>query len=141
MQIVKGNKIKVHYTGILEDGSIFDSSEGREPLEFEVGSGQLIKGFDEAVIGMKNGEEKEITLKPSEAYGEPNPQMLQKVPRTELPQDQEIKEGMMLSVMLPDGQQIPAVVKEINDKEATIDFNHPLAGKTLKFKIKIIEIM
>src|SRR3989344_6064286 len=140
MQIVKGNKIKVHYTGILEDGSIFDSSEGREPLEFEVGSGQLIKGFDEAVIGMKNGEEKEITLKPSEAYGEPNPQMLQKVPRTELPQDQEIKEGMMLSVMLPDGQQIPAVVKEINDKEATIDFNHPLAGKTLKFKIKIIEI-
>jgi len=140
MPIKKGNRVKVHYSGTLEDGTLFDSSEERgEPLEFEVGSGQLIKGFDEAVIGMEKDEKKEITIKPSEGYGEINLQMIQKIPREQLPHDQEIMEGMMLTITLPNGQQIPAVIKEVNDKEVTIDINHPLAGKVLNFKIKIMD--
>ena len=140
MTVKKGDKIKVEYTGTLEDGTVFDSSEKHgQPLEFEVGSGQLIKGFDEAIIGMKKGEEKKITLPPSEAYGERNEQLIQKIPRENLPPEQEPQKGMMLMVGLPTGQQIPATITEVTDKEVIIDINPPLAGKTLKFKIKVIE--
>ncbi len=143
MAIKKGNKIKVEYTGTLDDGTVFDSSKHGDhshPLEFEVGEGKVIKGFDEAVIGMEKGEEKEFKLKSSEAYGEPNPQAIQKIPRDQLPKDQEPKEGMMLIMKAPTGQQIPAKITEITDKEVTLDLNHPLAGKNLNFKIKIMEI-
>jgi len=141
MTIEKGNKIKVEYTGTFEDGEVFDSSEKHgQPLEFEVGSGQMIKGFDEAVVGMNKDEEKEITLKPEEAYGENNPDLKKKVPREQLPKDQDPQVGMILGVSLPNGQQFPAKIVEVNDKEVTIDLNHPLAGKTLKFKIKIVEV-
>ncbi len=140
MPVKKGDKIKVEYTGKLEDGQVFDTSEGKQPLEFEVGAGKIIKGFDNAVIGMKKGEEKEITLKPEEAYGDPNPKLLQKIPREKLPEGQEPKPGMMLAMKTPDGRQVPVKIKEVSDKDITIDLNHPLAGKTLNFKIKVVDI-
>jgi len=141
MPVKKGDTIKVHYTGTLEDGAVFDSSEKHgKPLEFEVGTGKVIKGFDEAVIGMEKDEEKEIKLQPTEAYGDPNPQLVKKVPREQLPKDKELKPGMVLVMTLPNGSQIPATIKEVNDKEVTVDLNPPLAGKVLIFKIKIVEI-
>ncbi len=141
MAVKKGDKIKVEYTGTLDDGTVFDSSEKHgQPLEFEVGSGQIIKGFDEAVVGMKEGEEKEIKLPPEQAYGDPNPQMVQKVPKDKLPKEIEAKEGMILMMALPNGQQLPARLVKVEETEVTIDLNHPLAGKTLNFKIKVIGI-
>lgn len=138
--VKKGDKIKVDYTGSLEDGKVFDSSEKHgQPLEFEAGAGVVVKGFDNAVIGMSVGEEKTVTLKSEEAYGEPNPQAIQKVPVDKFPK--EAKEGMMIGVPLANGQQIPARIIKVDEKEVTIDMNHLLAGKTLIFKIKIVEIL
>jgi len=139
MGVKKGDKIKVEYTGTLSDGTVFDSSEKHgKPLEFEVGVGKMIKGFDEAVIGMEDGEEKEFTLKPSESYGDHNSDLLKKLPKDKIPE--EAKAGMMLAMQMPDGKQIPAKVIEITDNEVTIDLNHPLAGKELTFKIKVVDI-
>ena len=140
MPVKKGDKIKVDYTGTLEDGIVFDTSEGKQPLEFEVGAGKLIKGFDNGVIGMEKGEEKDIKIEPTEAYGDSNPEMVKKFPKESLPKEQEPKPGMMLVVNTPDGKQFPAKITEVGDKEVTIDLNHPLAGKTLNFKVKIVEI-
>jgi len=141
MGVKKGDTIKVEYTGTLEDGTVFDSSErAGKPLEFEVGAGKLIKGFDDAVIDMEKGDEKEITLQPEEAYGHPNPDLVKKVPKDRMPKEQEVKPGMLLAMALPNGQQIPATVTSVDEKEVTIDLNPPLAGKVLKFKIKIVEI-
>ena len=140
MPIKKGDKIKVDYTGTLDDGTVFDTSEGKEPLEFEAGSGKVIKGFDEAVIGMEKGQEKEFKIDCKDAYGEPNPQLMQKIPREQLPKEQEPKPGMILGLKTPDGQQFPARIAEVSDKDITIDLNHPLAGKNLNFKIKVVEI-
>jgi FKBP-type peptidyl-prolyl cis-trans isomerase 2 len=141
MTVKKGDKVKVEYTGTLEDGEVFDASEKHgKPLEFEVGAGQMIPGFDSAVEGMSLNEEKEITLQPDEAYGQPNPQMLQKVSKDKLPSGQDPAVGMVLGVGLPNGQQMPAKITEVTEKEVTIDLNHPLAGKTLKFKIKVVGV-
>lgn len=137
MEIKKGSKIKVEYTGFLEDGSIFDSSKNHEPLEFEVGAEQVIKGFENAVIGMKKGEEKEVTIEPKEAYGPHNPKLIQNIPRDKMPQ---AKPGMILVMQLPNGLKVPVQVIKETEKEVVIDVNHPLAGKKLKFKIKILEI-
>ncbi len=139
MAIKKGDKVKVDYTGTLEDGTVFDTSEGKEPLEFEVGSGQLIKGFDDAVIGMEKGDEKEIKLEPADAYGDYNPALTQKVPRESLPKEPEPKPGMSLLMVLPDGKRFPVTISEVTDEEVTLDLNHPLAGKTLTFRIKIVD--
>ena len=140
MQVKKGNTVKIEYEGSLEDGTVFDSSEKHgKLLEFEAGSGKVIPGFDKAVIGMKKDEKKEIIIKPEEAYGMPDEKWIQKVPRDKIPKDQEPQVGMMIAIGLPNGQQMPAVIKEVTDKEVTLDINHPLAGKTLKFKIKLID--
>jgi len=140
MAIKKGDKIKVEYEGKLENGEVFDSSEKHgQPMEFEVGSGQLIKGFDEAVIGMKKGEEKEVTLEPKDAYGDPNQQLIKTVPKDKIGIEQELKPGQILGVALPNGAQFPAKILEVNEKEVKLDMNHPLAGKKLIFKIKIVE--
>ena len=139
--VKKGDTIKVEYEGSLDDGTVFDASKNHgAPLEFEVGAGQVIKGFEEGVIGLNSGEEKNIKIKPSEAYGNSNPQMIQKVPRDKLPKDQEPKAGMVLMVNLPNGQQMPAKITEVAPDTVTLDLNHPLAGKTLNFKIKVVEI-
>ena len=141
MVVKKGDKIKVEYTGSLEDGTVFDSSEKQgKPLEFEVGSGQIIKGFDESLIGMEKGQEKEIKIEPADAYGQHNPQLIKKLPKDKFPTDKEIKPNMMLVLGTPDGRQIPTKVMDVTDSEITLDLNHPLAGKTLTFKIKVVEI-
>ncbi len=141
MTVKKGNKVKVDYTGTFDDGTVFDASEKHgQPLEFEVGAGQVIKGFDDAVVGMKKGEEKKIVISPAEAYGEVKAEMRKKVPRKQLPPDQEPKVGMILAVGLPNGQQFPARIIAVTTEDVTIDLNHPLAGKTLHFKIKVAEV-
>ncbi len=139
-KVTKGDKVKVNYTGALEDGTVFDTSEGKQPLEFEAGSRQLIKGFDEGIMGMEKNEEKEINITPSEAYGDIKPELLKKIPRSQLPKESEPKTGMTLLMKTPDGKQFPAKITEVGDSEITIDLNHPLAGKTLNFKVKILEI-
>ena len=140
MPIKKGNKVKVEYTGTLEDGTVFDSSEEHgKPLEFEAGAGQMVRGFDKAVMGMEKGEEKEFTLEPSEAYGDVNPMLVMKVPRDKMP-EAELKAGMQLLVGLDNGQQVPATISEVGEKEVSLDLNQPLAGKKLTFKIKIVGV-
>ncbi|MBS1266823.1 MAG: FKBP-type peptidyl-prolyl cis-trans isomerase [Candidatus Woesearchaeota archaeon] len=141
MAVKKGDKVKVEYTGTLEDGTVFDSSEKHnQPLEFEVGSGQIIQGLDKAIIGMKKDEEKEVKIKPEQAYGQPNPELVRVVPKEQLPLEKEPKKGMVLIMALPNGQQMPVTITKVSDKEVTLDLNHPLAGKTLNFKVKIIEV-
>jgi len=141
--VKKGDKIKVDYEGRLDSGEIFDSSQHGEhshPLEFEVGSGSVIKGFDEGILGMKVGEEKNITIKPEEAYGSHNQSLLRKIPRAQIPLKEELKPGMMLMMGTPDGQKFPVRIAEVTNDEVILDLNHPLAGKTLHFRIKILEI-
>ena len=142
MQIVKkGDKVKVEYTGTLEDGSVFDSSNKYDkPIEFTVGSGQLIKGFENAVIGMKVGEEKEIKIPPEEAYGQHNSELVKDMPRNIFSENKEMTPGMIFLVNLQDGRQIPVWISKISENSVTVDLNPPLAGKTLTFKIKIVEI-
>ncbi len=140
MTIEAGNQISVHYTGTFEDGEIFDSSQGRDPLSFEVGAGQMIQGFDEAVVGMKNGESKRITLAPEEAYGPRNEELLIDIPNSNFPEDMKLEVGMMLQMSNQEGQPVPATVAEINEESVKMDVNHPMAGKTLNFEIEIIDI-
>ncbi len=135
----KGKTVEVEYKGTFEDGKVFDSTEGKQPLKFIVGKGEVIKGFDNAVEGMKEGEEKEIKLESKDAYGDPNPQLVKKFPRDKFPQDKELKPGMVAMMQTPQGQ-IPATIKEVNDQEVTLDLNHPLAGKRLNFKVKIVNV-
>ncbi len=141
MVVKKGDKVKIEYEGRLEDGTVFDSSEKHGcPLEFEVGTQNIIPGFSNAVIGMKKGQEKEVKIKPEDAYGQSNPTLLKKVPRDQFPSDHEPKEGMMLALGTPDGQQFPAMITKVTEKEVTIDLNHPLAGKALIFKMKLVDV-
>ncbi|MFH1054331.1 MAG: peptidylprolyl isomerase [Candidatus Woesearchaeota archaeon] len=136
-----GDKVKIEYTGTLDDGTVFDSSENHDkPLEFEIGAKQVIPGFEQAIIGMKKREEKEIKLKPEEAYGDVNPQLVKELPRDQLPKEQEPKAGMVIAIGLPDGRQIPARITDVTDTIVKIDLNHPLAGKNLTFKVKLIGI-
>lgn len=140
MAVKKGDKVKVEYTGKLDDGTVFDTTEGKVPLEFEAGAGKVIKGFDEALIGMEKGEEKDIKIKSEEAYGAPNPELVKKVPKDKIPVEPEPKPGMILVMKTPDGKQFPAKIVEVTDTEISIDLNHPLAGKDLNFKVKVIDI-
>ncbi len=141
MSIKKGDIIKVEYEGRLEDRTIFDSTElqGGEPLKFEVGTRTLIQGFDDSVIGKEVGDSFEIILNASEAYGVIDPLLVQTVSIDELPEDLDPEPGMMLGVGDANGTHSMAWVKEVNDEFIVIDMNHPLAGKTLQFKIKILE--
>lgn len=142
MPIKEGDKVKVEFKGSLDDGTIFDSSEIRGmPLEFVVGAGQVIKGFENAVIGMEKGEEKEIKLQPQEAYGVHNPQLLQRVSRNQFPKEMEPKLGLEVNVTQPNGVKSRGRVIEITDEAVTIDTNHPLAGKALNFKIKAMDVL
>lgn len=141
MTVKKGDKVKVEYTGSFDDGTVFDSTEKHgQLLEFEVGAGQVIKGFDNAVEGMEKGQEKKIRIEPKDAYGDRNPAMIKRIPREKFPKEKEPQKGMMLALVAPDGMQIPVMVEEVTDKEVVIDINHPLAGKKLNFKIKLSEV-
>ncbi len=135
-----GSKVKVHYTGRLEDGTVFDSSANREPLEFTVGGGQMIKGFDVAVNGMTIGDKKSVNIPSAEAYGEARADMILDVPREQVPADITPEVGMQLSLSQPDGQQVPVVITHVDDAKITLDANHPLAGKDLIFDIELVSM-
>jgi peptidylprolyl isomerase len=136
----EGDTVKINYTGTLEDGSEFDSSRDREPLEFTIGSGQVIPGFNDAVIGMKVGEKKTITIPPEEAYGPHNEQMVITIPRSQFPPDMELTVGQQIQSQQPGGRIMRATVLELSPDSVKIDANHPLAGKTLTFDIELVEI-
>ncbi len=137
-EVKKGHFVKVHYTGTLDDGSTFDSSKDRDPLEILAGNGMLIKGFDDALVGMKEGDEKDITIKADDAYGPRRDDMVRPVPKKEFG-DMELTKGMTIGIKAPTGQVFPVTVVEIKDEEVVIDGNHPLAGQTLHFKLKVEE--
>lgn len=137
----KGDIVEVHYIGSFENGEIFDSSEGKEPLKFVIGERKVIKGFEDSVEGMKVGEKKKTTIQSSEAYGDHNPALVQKVPKEYFPKEIELKPGMILGLKHPLTQMpIPATILKVNDKEVTLDLNHPLAGKKLVFEIELVSI-
>jgi peptidylprolyl isomerase len=139
MAIANGDMIKVHYTGTLDDGTVFDDSTKRgEPLEFTVGKGELIAGFDKAVVGMNQGDETTIRLEPADAYGEWTAEALHKVPRNMFPAEQTPVIDMTVALTMPNGRQVPAIIREVAEEEVTIDLNHPLAGQTLNFAISIV---
>jgi peptidylprolyl isomerase len=135
-----GDTVKIHYTGTLDNGTQFDSSEGREPLEFALGGGQVIPGFDKAVDGMAVGESKTVTIPAEEAYGQRHEQLVQEVPRSALPEEMEPAVGMQLQSQSPDGQVMNLVVTEVADESITVDANHPLAGQALTFAIELVAI-
>ncbi len=136
-----GDTVLVDYTGRLEDGTVFDSSVGKSPIEFAVGGGLVIPGFDAAVKGMKVGEEKNVAIQPEAAYGVRDDQLVFKVPRDKLPKDREPEVGVQLRLSSKVGEQdLMAVITEIAEKEVIADANHPLAGKTLFFTITLVQI-
>ena len=139
-QAKAGDTVKIHYTGTLTDGTEFDSSAGRDPLEFALGSGQVIPGFDQAVDGMTVGDKKSVTIAPEDAYGERHDQLVQDVPLSVLPEEIKPEVGMQLQSQAPDGQVVPLLVTAVGDDSITVDGNHPLAGQELNFEIELVAI-
>jgi peptidylprolyl isomerase len=136
-----GDTVRVHYTGTLEDGSQFDSSRDKEPMEFAMGQGQLIAGFEKAVADLGVGESCTITLPPEEGYGDVNPDMVQDVPRKLMPEGVELAAGMVLQGQADDGRVDNFTVVAFDEETVKLDANHPLAGKQLTFDIELIEIV
>ncbi len=141
MPVNEGNLVKINYTGTLDDGSVFDSSENHDqPLEFTVGSGQVIKGFEDAVMGMNVDEEKQFRIEAVDAYGEVNSDMVQHVPNAQIQIDGDVEPGVILVIKTPEGMELPAKVVGVSDSEVILDMNHPLAGKPLNFAITVLSI-
>ena len=142
MEAVKnGDTVKVHYHGKLRNGDTFDSSEGREPLEFKVGEGNVIAGFDSGVLDMKPGDKKTLEIPVEQAYGPRNEELLLKYPNEKLPADLKPEKGMQLQLSSQDGQVYPVVVTEVNEAGVVLDANHPLAGEELIFDVELVEIV
>ena len=139
-QAKKGDKVNVHYHGKLTDGSTFDSSEGREPLQFTVGLGQVIKGFDDAILNMTEGDKKTVNIPVLEAYGERNDDMVMEYPISEFPADMKPEVGMELQMGDNAGNVFPVVITEVNGDTVILDANHPLAGQDLIFEIELVSI-
>ncbi|MEI9933862.1 MAG: FKBP-type peptidyl-prolyl cis-trans isomerase [Ferruginibacter sp.] len=140
MQAKKGDKVKVHYTGKLLNGEQFDSSVGREPLEFTVGAGQMIKGFDAAIPGMIIGDKKTINIEAIDAYGERSEEAIIDFPKSNVPPDMKLEPGMQLTLNNEHGQPVPVIVVDVKDDVIILDANHFLAGKELVFDIELVEI-
>jgi len=139
-QVKAGDTVKIHYTGTLQDGTTFDSSEGRDPLEFTVGSGQIIPGLDTAMHGMEVGEKKTVEIACAEAYGPLDPAARQAVPRADIPAEIPLDLGTQLQMKTPAGQVVPVTVVQVTEAEVTLDANHPLAGKDLVFDVELVAI-
>ena len=139
-QANSGDTVKMHYTGTLEDGSVFDSSRGREPIQFTIGQGQVIAGFEQAVVGMNPGDSKTAMIPAAEAYGPRYDEMVMEVERERLPDDLEPEVGMRLRIDRGEGQDMVVNVTGVTDSHVTIDANHPLAGKDLTFELELVEI-
>ncbi|GGB47230.1 peptidyl-prolyl cis-trans isomerase [Roseibium aquae] len=135
-----GDKVRLHYTGTLNDGSIFDSSQGRDPLEFTVGSGQIIPGLDSAIPGMQVGDQKTVTIECKDAYGPHDPNAQQAVPRAQIPDGIPLEPGTRLQAQTENGQTMSVVVVAVNDNEVVLDANHPLAGQDLTFDIQLVAV-
>jgi FKBP-type peptidyl-prolyl cis-trans isomerase 2 len=140
-QVKNGDKVKVHYHGKLTSGETFDSSEGRSPLEFEVGGGMVIKGFDDGVTGMSAGEKKTLNIPFDEAYGPRNPEMIIEFPKDKFPADMPLEVGLPLMMSGAQGEQFQVVVSQIKEESVMLDANHPLAGQDLIFDIELVEIV
>ncbi|HEX5706580.1 MAG TPA: peptidylprolyl isomerase [Pyrinomonadaceae bacterium] len=138
-RVKDGDTVRVHYTGRLDDGTEFDSSKDGDPLEFKVGAGEVIAGFDDAVRGMEVGETRTFQIEPEDAYGARREQLVSAVPREGMRLDDEPKEGMTLVMQLPDGQELPVSITEVTDTHVTLDANHPLAGQRLTFDVTLVE--
>jgi FKBP-type peptidyl-prolyl cis-trans isomerase 2 len=142
MVVKKGNKVKIEYEGSLDSGEVFDSSQKQgQLLEFVIGEGQVIPGFENAVIGMEKGQEKTVKIKSKEAYGEKNMDLMKQIDKQNLPEEirGKVQPGMVLGMQSPDGRQIPVMIAEVDENTITLDLNHPLAGKNINFKIKLID--
>lgn len=139
-KVTDGSEIKVHYTGKLEDGTQFDSSQGRDPLQFTVGQGQVIEGFDKGVLDMEVGDNKTITIPPEQAYGEYREELITKVKADQFPDNFEIKQGVRVQARSPENQLVQFVIKEVDGDDVKLDANHELAGKTLIFDLELVDI-
>lgn len=139
-KVKKDDTVKVHYTGKLTDGQVFDSSLEREPIEFKVGAGKMIPGFENGVLDMELNEKKNIEIPSGKAYGEVQDELFQEVPKDQLPEDIKPEIGMGLAAQMPDGSQRQLRVAEVKDASIVVDANHPLAGKDLNFEIEVVEI-
>lgn len=136
----QGDKVQVHYTGTLKDGTQFDSSAGGEPLEFTLGAGQLIPGFESAVAEMSVGESRTVTIVAAEAYGPRYDELQQQVPRSAIPDSIELSEGLALQGQAPDGHPMRYTVVEFSEETVTLDGNHPLAGHDLIFELELVAV-
>ncbi len=142
MPAKNGNTVKVEYTGTLEDGTVFDDSTRHgAPLEFTLGMGKVVRGFEEAILGLVPGEEKSITLQPKDAYGERRPDLIKEIVRQKAIEEENMKPGIMIALVTSEGVTIPGIVLEVKEENLVVDFNPPLAGKTLAFSIKLLEIV
>jgi FKBP-type peptidyl-prolyl cis-trans isomerase 2 len=139
-QVKENNTVKVHYTGKLTDGQIFDSSEGKEPLAFTLGEGRLIPGFENGLLEMKLNEKKTINISKEDAYGDPREDLIIEVSKSELPQEMTPEVGMGLVSKTPEGQEMNLLIVEVKDETVVLDGNHPLAGKELIFDLEVVEI-
>ncbi len=139
-QVKAGDTVKVHYHGKLTDGTTFDSSEGREPLQFVVGQGQVIKGFDDALIGMTVGDKKTVDIPVEEAYGPANPENMLEFPKSDFPEGSEPEVGMQMHLSDNQGNVFPVIIAEVKAESVILDANHVLAGKDLVFDIELVEI-
>jgi peptidylprolyl isomerase len=139
-KVQEGDFVTVHYTGKLSNGEVFDTSQGRQPLEVQVGAGTVIPGFDEALRGMEENETKNFTIEPEKAYGRHDENLQRSFQRSELPEGLDPKVGDTLALKTPTGEQVPVWVAEADEHEITIDMNHPLAGKTLNFEIQVVTV-
>ncbi|MBU1248409.1 MAG: peptidylprolyl isomerase [Proteobacteria bacterium] len=135
-----GDTVRVHYTGQLKDGTVFDSSVEREPLEFTLGENMVVEGFEQGVEGMEPGELRKVTIEPEKGYGFHNPELTVEVRREQIPPEIELEVGLMLEVPLEDGSVQRVVVSELDGESVTLDGNHPLAGKTMIFDLNLVEI-
>lgn len=137
----QGDTVSIHYTGRLADGTVFDSSQGRDPLEFTLGGDEVIRGFEEAVVGMKEGERKTATVSPDEAYGPRREDLVLSIPRDRVPPDLDPEVGQYLRMRSEDGGTFDVMVAEVGEEAIHVDANHPLAGKELTFEIELVQIV
>ncbi|MBP5858977.1 peptidylprolyl isomerase [Marivibrio halodurans] len=136
-----GDTVKVHYTGRLEDGSEFDSSRQREPIEFKIGDGEILPGVEQAVVGLEPGGTNEVTLPADDAYGPRRDDMIQEIERSVLPQEIEPEVGLQLQAQSPNGQPLLLTITDVGEEKVTVDANHPLAGKDLTFEVELVEVV
>ena len=139
-KVETGQFVSVHYKGTLQNGEVFDTSEGRHPLEVQIGEGQIISGFENALMGMSLNEKKVFTLDPEDAYGQKDESLTHSFPRADVPAEINPEVGQTVALSSPEGQQVPALITTVDDEKVVVDLNHPLAGQTLTFDIEVVGI-